>query len=166
MEDERMRTSLRLPLYCALLSAPVWVDASVVQRCQDSAGNISFTSLGCPADQASHSLDVHAPLPGSVAPSSPEPREKQQSVQPREPVIVGQRDDGCGNILTADQRRQATINQRVMPGMTIREVENMLGRPAKTTQRNGELRYQYEDKKKSLSHTVTFDADGCVKGKR
>ncbi|MCF5674265.1 cell envelope protein SmpA, partial [Pseudomonas syringae] len=33
------------------------------------------------------------------------------------------------------------------------------------TTRNGELRYEYAQKK-GRSNSVTFDEDGCVKGKR
>ena len=83
----------------------------------------------------------------------------------REIVVVGQRDDGCGNRLSADQRRQAIINQRTPPGMTQRDVESLLGRPDKVTHNNGELRYVYSQKK-GRSNTVTFDENGCVKGKR
>ncbi len=49
--------------------------------------------------------------------------------------------------------------------MTKRDVESLLGRPDKISNRNGELRYVYEQKK-GRSNSVTFDEDGCVKGKR
>nr|WP_246771589.1 outer membrane protein assembly factor BamE [Pseudomonas syringae] len=80
-------------------------------------------------------------------------------------VVVGTRDDGCGNRLSAEQRRAAIINQRTPPGMTQRDVESLLGRPDKVTNRNGELHYVY-NQKKGRSNKVTFDEHGCVKGKR
>ena len=49
--------------------------------------------------------------------------------------------------------------------MTQRDVESLLGRPDKVTHNNGELRYVY-NQKKGRSNTVTFDENGCVKGKR
>lgn len=161
-----MRMTYRLSLCCALLTSPVFAATNAFQRCEDAQGNVSFTTLGCPIDQASTNLKAFAPLPGSVSATPPEPQQKSWKAPPRgEPVIVGQRDDGCGNVLTAERRRQASLNKRILPGMSIQEVENMLGRPASTVLRNGELRYQYQDKKKKMTHTVTFDASGCVKGK-
>ena len=154
-------------LYCAVMvSAPA--AASSVQRCEDSSGNITFTTLSCPADHTSETREVSSPLPGSVAPLLPQaqasPRVSRDAAD-KEVVIVGQRDDGCGNRLTAEQRRQAIINLRTPPGMTRRDVESLLGRPDKVVNRNGELRYVYKEKK-GRTNTVTFDAGGCVKGKR
>ena len=167
-----MRPVYRLPLQCALLlltSFSAFTFAGTVQRCEDASGNITFTAHGCPADQASETRKVHNPLPGSIAPAAaenPAGETKTRTAPDKELVVVGQRDDGCGNRLTPEARRSAIMNGRVLPGMTIQEVENLLGRPTKTLHRNGDLRYQYEDKKKKLTHLVTFDSDGCVQGKR
>jgi hypothetical protein len=161
-----MRMTCRLSLCCVLLAPPTFAATNALQRCEDAEGNVSFTTLGCPIDQASTNIKAFAPLPGSVAAALPEPQQRSPNTPAQgEPVVVGQRDDGCGNVLTAERRRQANLNNRILPGMTVQEVENMLGRPARTVLRNGELRYQYQDKKKKLSHTITFDANGCVKGK-
>ncbi|WP_434680610.1 outer membrane protein assembly factor BamE [Pseudomonas sp. R1-18] len=155
-------------LGCAVMVFSTLATASSVQRCEDNAGNITFTTLGCPADHSSETRKVSSPPPGSVAPLLPQAQTTQRGSRDsvgEEVVIVGQRDDGCGNRLTAEQRRQAIINQRTPPGMTRRDVESLLGRPDKVVNRNGELRYVYKEKK-GRTNTVTFDAEGCVKGKR
>jgi hypothetical protein len=165
-----MHPACRLLPYGALLclgSLPALASASVVQRCEDISGHITFTTLGCPEGQSSETRRVFSPPPGSVAPvaGSGPVAPSEWPLLEKEIVIVGQRDDGCGNRLSAEARRRAIINGRVVPGMSIQEVENLLGRPAKIQHRNGELRYHYEDKKKKLTHQVTFDGQGCVRGK-
>ncbi|RRV07496.1 cell envelope protein SmpA [Pseudomonas sp. v388] len=161
-----MRIATRLSLCCALITLPAFAAANSVQRCEDGAGNVSFTTLGCPASQSSQTLEVYNPSPGSVTPAPmPTPPPRRQRTPERALVVVGQRDDGCGNRLSPEQRRQAIINQRTPPGMTVRDVESLLGRPDKIVNRNGQLSYQYKQKK-GRSNTVTFDANGCVKGKR
>jgi hypothetical protein len=155
-------------LGCAVMVFSTFAAASSVQRCEDNSGNITFTTLGCPADHSSEIRDVSSPPPGSVVPLLPQPQATRRTSRDgagNEVVIVGQRDDGCGNRLTAEQRRQAIINQRTPPGMTQRDVESLLGRPDKVVNRNGEMRYLYNEKKGRIN-TVTFDAEGCVKGKR
>ena len=78
---------------------------------------------------------------------------------------MGQRDDGCGNVLNAQQRRKAIINYKTPTGMTKRDVESLLGKPDKIVSRNAEVRYVYSEKK-GHSRQVIFDEHGCVKGKR
>ena len=161
-----MRIAYPFLLCIALLSA-LPAAASNVQRCEDALGNITFTTLGCPADQSSETRQVTNPRPGSVTPLLPYakgPERVDRTGPDKELVVVGQRDDGCGNRLSAEQRRQAVINQRTPPGMTKRDVESLLGRPDKIISKNAELRYVYKQKK-GRSNTVTFDANGCVKGK-
>lgn len=159
-----MPTPYPFSLGCTVMVFSTLAAASSVQRCEDNFGNITFTTLGCPADHSSETRVVSSPRPGSVAPLLPEPQKTRGGVG-KEVVIVGQRDDGCGNRLTAEQRRQAIINQRTPPGMTQQDVESLLGRPDKIVNRNGEARYLYKEKK-GRTNTVTFDAEGCVKGKR
>ncbi|MBP1147434.1 protein of unknown function [Pseudomonas congelans] len=155
-------------LWSALLCLSATATASSIHRCEDASGNITFTTLGCP-DGHSTSLQraFNAPpgtridllLPGNT----PAPAPRKPAAQTV--VVVGARDDGCGNRLSAEQRRAAIINQRTPPGMTRRDVESLLGRPDKVTNRNGELHYVY-NQKKGRSNQVTFDEHGCVKGKR
>jgi hypothetical protein len=165
-----MHFSIR-PLLCsALLCAPLFLQATTVQRCEDSVGNVTFTSLGCPSDHEMQLQRAFNAPPGSQAtllppPDQPAGKQSRTNRQPIEITVIGQQDDGCGNRLTAEQRRIAIINQRTLPGMTIREVESLLGRPDKVVSRNGETRYVYNEKK-GRSSQVTFDENGCVKGKR
>ena len=152
------------PFFAALLFLPFLASAATVHRCEDENGKITFTTLACPAGHELKLQNAHNPLPGTVAtPSAPsEPKIKKRS---EALVIVGQRDDGCGNVLNAEQRRRAIINQQTPAGMTKRDVESLLGKPDKIVGRNAELRYVYEERK-GKSRQVTFDENGCVKGKR
>ncbi|WP_258198088.1 outer membrane protein assembly factor BamE [Pseudomonas viridiflava] len=153
----------------SLLLVPLTVSANTVQRCEDAAGHIMFTTLGCLEGQISQSQRAFNAPPGSSQGLMLPPKEARETQngmnRNKEIVIVGQKEDGCGNTLSADQRRRAIINQRTPPGMTRRDVESLLGRPDKVSNNNGELRYEY-NLKKGRSNTVTFDERGCVKGKR
>ncbi|MBC3952589.1 outer membrane protein assembly factor BamE domain-containing protein [Pseudomonas folii] len=162
----------------ALLCSSTLLQASSVLRCEDATGNITFTTLGCPSGQDMQRQEAYNPPPGSVTPLLPGAleqterpgRKSAQSTQAKpaqssEVVIVGQRDDGCGNRLSPEQRRRALINQQTPPGMTRKDVESLLGRPDKIVSRNGETRYVYQEKK-GRSSQVTFDEHDCVKGKR
>lgn len=153
-------------LVAALLCLPLAAQATTVQRCEDASGAITFTSLGCTSEQLSQQVNAYNAPPGSVTPALlPEHDDRRVRAPVRDLVVAGQRDDGCGNRLSAEQRRTAIINQRTPPGMTQRDVESLLGRPSRITQRNGEMRYHYA-MKNGRSNQVTFDEDGCVKGKR
>lgn len=170
------QTHARL-LGLALLCSSTLLQASSVLRCEDATGNITFTTLGCPSGQDVQWQDAYNAPPGSVTPLLPGAEQQDRSgrrsaqaaqskaAQSEELVIVGQRDDGCGNRLSAEQRRRAIINQQTPPGMTRRDVESLLGRPDKVVSRNGETRYVYHEKK-GRSSQVTFDEHDCVKGKR
>lgn len=159
----------RLLLGFILLTPVHLVQASSVQRCEDARGNVTFTSLGCPAGHAMQQQKAYNAPPGSTThllPFVDHPERKPATpVRGPEIVVVGERDDGCGNRLSADQRRRAIINQQTPAGMTLRDVESLLGRPDKVISRNGETRYVYQEKK-GRSSQVTFDDNGCVKGKR
>ena len=132
-------------------------------------GNVTFTSLGCPDGQDMRWQDAYNAPPGSAAhllpPAEPPNRANPPAKRNKDIVVAGERDDGCGNRLSAEQRRRAIINQQTPPGMTRRDVESLLGRPDKVSSRNGETRYVYHEKK-GRSSQVTFDENGCVKGKR
>ncbi|KWT05578.1 MULTISPECIES: outer membrane protein assembly factor BamE domain-containing protein [Pseudomonas syringae group] len=163
-----MRAAIHLTLCNALLCLPLHAIASSVQRCEDASGKIMFTTLGCPAGHSTRLQSAFNAPPGTqvdLLPSASSREPARQRSSGKELVVVGTRDDGCGNRLSAEQRRAAIINQRTPPGMTKRDVESLLGRPDKVSNRNGELRYVY-NQKKGRSSSVTFDEHGCVKGKR
>jgi hypothetical protein len=149
-----------------LLFLPTSAVASTVNRCQDHSGNVTFTTLSCPDGQAINPQGIN-PVSGMAytPPPPPSKTDTRQTRKLKEVVVVGQRDDGCGNILTAKQRRNAIINQQTPAGMSKRDVESLLGRPDKVISRNAEVRYVYEEKK-GRSRQVSFDEHGCVKGKR
>lgn len=155
-----MPLDIRKTLMTALLCLPFSAWASTVHRCEDASGNITFTTLGCPAGHSQTQQDARSPLPGSVV-TPPLKRDSSKRTS-SELVVVGQRDDGCGNVLTAEQRRKAIINQQTPAGMTKRDVESLLGKPDKIVGRNAEMRYVYKEKN-GRSRQVTFDAQGCVK---
>ncbi|WP_426141530.1 outer membrane protein assembly factor BamE domain-containing protein [Pseudomonas sp. DWP3-1-2] len=164
---------IRQILCSTLVCLPLSLHATVVQRCEDSAGNITFTSLGCPGEHDTQLRNAYNAPPGSntheaLLPPHAQALPRRQAGADRkakEITVVGQRDDGCGNRLSDEQRRRAIINRQTPPGMTQREVESVLGRPDKVVNRNGEMRYVYNEKK-GRSSQVSFDEKGCVKGKR
>lgn len=156
----------------ALACSPIMAAASSIQRCEDNTGNITFTSLGCPNGHDMQWQEAYNAPPGtttSILPGAEQPeKSRRSSIDPfpkKEILVVGQRDDGCGNRLSAEQRRRAIINEQTPPGMTRKDAESLLGRPDKVTTRNGETRYVYHEKK-GRSSQVTFDENDCVKGKR
>jgi hypothetical protein len=158
------RTLLLITLPCLALSAL----AATVQRCEDANGNITFTSLGCAHSDSMQMYEAYNAPPGSGVPLMPEadyPAPRITGTAKKEVVVVGQHDDGCGNRVSSEQRRRAIINQRTLTGMTVKDVESALGKPDKIVNRNGEIRYSY-DEKKGRSSQVVFDENGCVKGKR
>ncbi|BBP78888.1 hypothetical protein PHLH7_49920 [Pseudomonas sp. Ost2] len=145
------------------LQLPSCANAAIVQRCEDSSGHITFTTLGCTQEQRLQIQRADNPPPGgkqfAVTPKAP-PQAK--STATRELIVVGEHDDGCGNQLDARSRRQAIIQQQVRPGMNRLEVESALGRPDRISTSNSATRYHY-NLKKGRSSLVLFDEKGCVK---
>lgn len=165
-----MHGPLRAALCATLLYPTPGLLATTVFRCEDAAGQITFTAQGCPSDQHQTLHNAHNPRPGSGKPvplASPprKPSGTTKANSRRGLVVVGEQDDGCGNRLTGSARREAMIRQEVRPGMTLRDVESTLGKPDKISSQNGQLRYQYRDPS-GRSRQVSFDHNGCVKGKR
>ena len=166
-----------MPVHCttlaALLCLPALASAAMVNRCEDAAGNITFTTLSCPIDHERTEQHAYNPPPGGGLAIMPpaEPRERfsgnstNRQVQEENILVVGEWQDGCGNRLDAEQRRRAIMNRQTPPGMTRKDVENMLGRPDRVTNRNGEQHYLYKSKE-GRSNSVAFDQEGCVKGKK
>lgn len=157
-------------IFSTILLLPFHSFATTVHRCEDDAGNISFTTLGCPHGQSLQLQEAFNAPPGTQASFLPSAEATTRSAEvtnnpPKEIVVAGQHDDGCGNRLNADQRRRAIINLQTPAGMTKRDVESMHGKPDRIVSRNGEERYVYNEKK-GRSSQVTFDENGCVKGKR
>jgi hypothetical protein len=140
--------------------------ATTVSRCEDAQGRVTFTTLGCPSDHSERSQRADNPPPGG---SKPPPREKPKSQKGSGDGIrfagIDQTQAGCGSALNPQQRRQAIIRQTPLPGMTRGEVESALGKPDRTSQNNGQLRYHYKDRDGN-TRQVSFDEQGCVKGKR
>ncbi|MEX6676323.1 cell envelope protein SmpA [Pseudomonas sp. W2Oct36] len=153
-------------LITLVLFLPLGAGATIVNRCEDQSGSVTFTTLSCPNGQAMTPQGIN-PASGMTFTPTPPPAiaDTLQKRKSNEVVVVGQRDDGCGNVLSAEQRRKAIINQQTPTGMSKRDVESLLGRPDKIVSRNAEVRYVYEEKK-GRSRQVSFDEHGCVKGKR
>jgi hypothetical protein len=162
----------KLAFAALLLLAPA--AATTVNRCEDSSGRITFTTLGCPAGHSLQQQETYNAPPGSViATPLSTPQTQPRAAKPeREIVVVGQHDDGCGNVLSAHERRRAMINLQTPAGMSKRDVESMLGKPDKVSVRNQEVRYVYDnkdEKNKTMrgnthrKQQVTFDKNGCVK---
>jgi hypothetical protein len=156
----------RLCITLLLLVLPPSAIATTVNRCQDQSGRLTFTALACPEEQEATAHTVN-PTSGTTlvlqpALSKPAASEKRTI---REVVVVGKRDDGCGNILSPEQRRRAIIDRKTSVGMSKRDVEGALGKPDKITSRNAEVRYYYAEKK-GHSRQVIFDEHGCVKARR
>lgn len=158
--------------FAALLAAALLYpiedsSAASVFRCIDADGHITFTRHGCATDQEQHLQDArnHTPSSGKAIPlADPGRRATAASPSSGEVVIVGQQDDGCGNLLTSSEKRQAIIRKEVRRGMSRADVENSLGKPDRVTSSNGQQRYHYREKRKGgSSRQVSFDEAGCVK---
>ncbi|MBF7729297.1 DUF4124 domain-containing protein [Pseudomonas sp. N040] len=155
----------------ALLVAAAPLEAADVFRCVDSNGHITFTQLGCPAEQVLEVQSAYNPSPGSgrpVAMANSTKRTTRHPARPRpaaELQVVAEKQDGCGNRVTGSQRRTAIIRKQIQAGMTRADVESALGKPDERTSRNGETRYTYADADGG-SRQVSFDQSGCVKSKR
>jgi hypothetical protein len=160
-------------LLATLICLPAMSSATLVNRCEDAEGNITFTTLSCPIEHERTVQHAYNPPPGGgfavLPPAWPGERYSAQpankSVKGEEILVVGEWQDGCGNRLSAEQRRKAMMNRQTPPGMTRQDVENMLGRPDTIANRNGEQQYIYKSKE-GRSDSVTFDEYGCVKERR
>ncbi len=146
--------------------------AASVYRCSDADGNISFNQHGCPPDSQAEQHRTRTPNLLSDEPIQEEPGSRNiptqnwgVSEQLQEIVVVGEREDGCGNLISPQERRQAIIRKQIRSGMTRADVESALGKPDRISGKNGRLLYHYQPKK-GPRHLVQFDEAGCVKGGR
>ena len=154
-------------LLIALLCVSLDTRAATVHRCEAANGRITFTTLSCAAGDSLSLQEVRTFTPGSAVALMPEADNRTASgmnVPRREPGIVGQAEDKCGNLINARERREAIINQRVVPGMSQQDVESALGKPDKITVRNSATSYRYDTKRGHSAH-VEYDEKGCTKGK-
>jgi hypothetical protein len=169
MEDTPMHAAL-----CAtaltLSLCPVALFAATVYRCEDHNGRVTFTHLGCASDQQTQLQTADNPPPSGgtketeKAAGKNQPTTKPTEQEHRAVVGIGQREDGCGNLLTARERRKAMIDKEARAGMSRADVESMLGKPDSISSQNGKLRYNYVDKQdNNRKRSISFDADGCVK---
>ncbi|MCP1441109.1 hypothetical protein J3D54_000241 [Pseudomonas sp. GGS8] len=154
-------------LLAALLCLPPWALAKTVHRCEAPNGRITFTTLSCTTGESLSLQEVRSFLPGNTTALMPEAKVRETSgmkIPRREPTIVGQSEDKCGNLLSAKERRIAIINQRVVAGMSQQDVESALGKPDKISTRNSAMSYRYDNKRGRSAH-IEFDEKGCTKGK-
>ncbi|MBO3275693.1 outer membrane protein assembly factor BamE domain-containing protein [Pseudomonas schmalbachii] len=169
-----MRSPVPFSILFALLYLPL-CEATTVFRCEAAGGRITYSQHGCATDQSQSLQDAYNPTPGSDDPvplANPEARHrerKQHGDSNREAeslTVVGERQDGCGNRVTGSERRKAMIEGRIKTGMTRADVESTLGKPERISQQNGQVRYQYKADHNHGARTVSFDENGCVRGKK
>ncbi|SDI26753.1 SmpA / OmlA family protein [Pseudomonas flavescens] len=156
---------------CAIALYPAPLFASSVFRCEDAEGHITFTLHGCAESQRQHIQETHNARPGSGAAvplATPQPRaeSKEATTTGSSLTVIGERQDGCGNLVTGNTRREAVIRKQVRTGMTRRDVESALGKPERISRRNGQTTYHYARKGNDQRRTVSFDQNDCVTGKR
>jgi hypothetical protein len=160
----------------ALITLPCWpqplLNAASVFRCSDAGGNVSFNQHGCPPDsQVEHqrtrtpNLLSSEPIQGEIGDQYFPSQNRESPERFREIVVIGEREEVCGNLISPRERRQAIIRNQVRKGMTRADVESALGKPDRISGTNGQVRYHYKAKK-GASQQVAFDEDGCVKGGR
>jgi hypothetical protein len=159
-----VRYFLLITLLCQMPSAP----ATTIHRCEAINGRITFTTLSCAASESRSIQQVRTPTPtNDLTALMPEPETRRSpgmNSKRNEPTIVGKSEDGCGNLISARDRREAIINQRVVAGMSQQDVESALGKPDKINIRNSSTSYRYETKRGRSAH-IEFDERGCTKGK-
>lgn len=154
-------------LLLALLCLSPRLQAATLHRCEAPDGRLTFTTLSCSAGENLSMQEVRTFTPTNPVAMMPEAdaRQPPATKPPRkEPTVVGHAEDKCGNLITAKQRREAIINQRIIAGMTQQDVESALGKPDKISIRNSATSYRYDIKRGRSAH-VEFDEKGCTKGK-
>ncbi|MCW8275542.1 cell envelope protein SmpA [Pseudomonas sp. PCH199] len=156
--------------YClliTLLSSP-WALATTIHRCEAANGHITFTTLSCTAGESLTPQEVRPFTPGStmtaLMPEAEARKTSSTKTTRRDPTVAGTAEDRCGNLISAGERREAIINQRIIAGMSQQDVESALGKPDKISIRNSSTSYRYETKRGRSAH-VEFDERGCMKGK-
>lgn len=155
-----------LPL--ALLCLSPWTLATTVHRCEAPNGRITFTTLSCTDGESLSVQEVRSFTPGSAMTALMPEAETHQTPnmqnKRKDPTVIAKTEDKCGNLISARERREAIINQRVVAGMNQQDVESALGKPDKINIRNSTTSYRYETKRGRSAH-IEFDEKGCTKGK-
>src|SRR6218665_3319282 len=115
---------------CASLLYPaIDTQATTVLRCEDAKGHVTYTLHGCPESASQDLQEAHNPTPGKgkAVPlaKTRKARTKTKDEKEDEPqlVVVGTKQDVCGNRLSSSERRSAVIRQQVRGGMSRRDVE-------------------------------------------
>jgi hypothetical protein len=154
-------------LLITLLCPSPWALATTVHRCEAADGRITFTTLSCTTGDSLSLQDVRPFTPGSTTALMPEAGSRETSgmkIKRRDPTVVGKIEDKCGNLISAKERREAIINQRIVAGMSQQDVESALGKPDKISIRNSATSYRYDTQRGRSAH-IEFDERGCTKGK-
>ncbi|MGL6245479.1 cell envelope protein SmpA [Pseudomonas sp.] len=154
-------------LLLALLCLSPRMHAATIHRCEAPNGRLTFTTLSCTDGESLSLQDVRPFMPGTAMALMPEAEGREAPTTKtvrKEPTVVGQFEDKCGNLISAKERREAIINQRIVAGMTQQDVESALGKPDKISIRNSATSYRYDIKRGRSAH-VEFDEKGCTKGK-
>ena len=155
---------------------PCWpqppLNAASVFRCSDAEGNVSFNQHGCPPDsqveyQRTRTLNLlnSEPIPEENGSRYFPSQNWESPERSTEIVVVGERAEVCGNLISPQERRKAIIRKQVRKGMTRADVESALGKPDRISGTNGQVRYHYKAKQ-GAGQQVAFDEDGCVKSGR
>ena len=144
--------------------------AATLYRCESADGHLTFSQHDCPPDQMQKLQEAFNPTPGSGKPV-PLARPKASGTAKRATAedspaltVVGERQDGCGNLLDESERRTAIIQGRIRTGMTRADVESAFGKPDRIAQTDSRTRYIYNARPGKAQRSVTFDEFGCVKG--
>ncbi|TRX73329.1 outer membrane protein assembly factor BamE [Pseudomonas mangiferae] len=158
-------TLCALSLYPALPSS-----AATVFRCEDDSGHVLFTEQGCSHTATQTLQKADNPPPGGRLAQkgrgkSP-PRRKHANASAGMHIVGIQEARTCGTGLSETERRRAQVRNEVRAGMSRKEVESSLGKPTRVSGQDGRMRYLYQDKRSGRQQVVSFDEDGCVKGKR
>lgn len=148
------------------------LNAASVFRCSDAEGNVSFNQHGCPPDsqveyQRTRTLNLlnSEPIPEENGSRYFPSQNWESPERSTEIVVVGERAEVCGNLISPQERRKAIIRKQVRKGMTRADVKSALGKPDRISGTNGQVRYHYKAKQ-GAGQQVAFDEDGCVKSGR
>ena len=165
-------TYLNLIALSLSLGIPLCGQAATLFRCEAGNGHLTFSQHGCPPDQQQRLQRSHNATPGSGKPI-PLARPATSNTQPskaaptnknvQDLTVVGERQDGCGNLLSESERRTAIIQGRIRTGMTRADVESAFGKPDKISQTDNRVRYLYAARDGKTKRSVSFDEFGCVK---
>lgn len=143
----------------AILILPLTASATELFRYQAGDGSISFSQYGCPTGSQQQRQQLGKPNLSESRQHPSKPSKSRNKPEAQALVIVGEQDDGCGNLLSSRERRHHIIKKQIRSGMSRRDVENALGKPDRISSRNGKTQYQYAGQR------INFDLTGCVSRK-